>query len=187
MISEDRVDPDEPYILIEGPRWGDAEFYAKWLSAAANAERLWKKAQAEDPHFAEQIDRLQVVYSFDFGISATYFLGQLTKEFFTMAIRVDSEDGEFISVMVEMGFFVLTGERYQMVIPPQLDLSRVKKAALKLAQTEDADYVIHPELIVRAMPFREAKAWQRRLGEMDERQRLCDRRLLIEDWDGAPT
>ena len=26
------------------PRWGDAEFYGKWLLAAAKAEALWKEA-----------------------------------------------------------------------------------------------------------------------------------------------
>jgi hypothetical protein len=43
-------------------------------------------------------------------------------------------------MMVEMGFFVLTGERYQMVIPPRLNMDRVKMAALKLAETEDEEY-----------------------------------------------
>ena len=44
---------------------------------------------------------------------------------------------EFV-MMVEMGFFVLTGQRYQMAIPAQLNMDVVKKAALKFAQTEDS-------------------------------------------------
>ena len=30
----------EPCILVEGPRYGDADFYAKWLLARAKAEQL---------------------------------------------------------------------------------------------------------------------------------------------------
>ena len=44
-----RTNPEEfvmnvtkPYVLVEGPRWDDAEFYRRWLLAAGKAEALWK-------------------------------------------------------------------------------------------------------------------------------------------------
>jgi hypothetical protein len=37
MNLEKSVQKTEPYILIEGPRWGDAEFNGKWLLTAAKA------------------------------------------------------------------------------------------------------------------------------------------------------
>ena len=38
------VPETEPYILVEGPRWADAEFYGKWLLMATKAQALWEKA-----------------------------------------------------------------------------------------------------------------------------------------------
>ena len=29
----------DPYILVQGPAWGDAQFYGQWLQAAANGCR----------------------------------------------------------------------------------------------------------------------------------------------------
>ena len=34
----------DPYILVQGPAWGDAQFYGQWLQAAANAEAFWNKS-----------------------------------------------------------------------------------------------------------------------------------------------
>jgi hypothetical protein len=52
--------------------------------------------------------------------------------------------------MVEMGFFTLTGDRYQMTLPTKLDMDRVKQAHLKLAGTEDENW-IHPERRVMSL------------------------------------
>jgi len=59
-----------------------------------------------------------------------------------------------------MGFFVLTGRRYQMVVPTRMSLNKLKRAALRLADTEDDDYYLHPERILATMPYAEAKSWQ---------------------------
>jgi hypothetical protein len=85
-------------------------------------------------------------------------------------------------MMVEMGFFVLTGQRYQMVIPTQLIMAKVKRAALKLAQTEDEECYLHPEYLVATMPYAEAKAWQNRLREMGDDHRNADRLLLLDTY-----
>jgi hypothetical protein len=45
---------DRPCILIEGPRWGDAEFYGRWLLAAAATQRLFKEA-TKDQVFDDEI------------------------------------------------------------------------------------------------------------------------------------
>jgi hypothetical protein len=46
--EEDSI--QQPYILIEGPRWGDAQFCAEWLLSAAKANEFWRKA-LNDPNF----------------------------------------------------------------------------------------------------------------------------------------
>jgi len=78
-------------------------------------------------------------------------------------------------MMVEMGFFILTGERYQMVIPTKLNIGKVKRAVLKFARTEDEDGLLRPENLVATMPYAKAKAWQRRLRTMGESRRLAGR------------
>ena len=65
-----------------------------------------------------------------------------------------------------------------MVLPQNLDVERVKQAHLTLAETEDEDW-IHPERLIVAMPHAEATQFQRLLGEMNQDQRLADRRLLL--------
>ena len=83
-------------------------------------------------------------------------------------------------MMVSLGFFVLTGKRYQMTIPSRLNTAKIKDAALALARTEDPEYCLHPEDLITTMPVSEAKTWQQRLRAMDDSHRNADRQLLLE-------
>ena len=180
MNLEDPLHETEPYILIEGPRWGDAEFYGRWLLAAAKAEALWKEA-ISDPSFQKQIEVVKVLVIPDFSIAATVLLSKFEKNLFSTSVGLTSEEVDLfneIVMMVEMGFFVLTGDRYQMMIPTKLKIGKVKRAALMFAQTEDADG-LHPERLVATMPYARAEEWQRRLRQLDENQRCADRLLLL--------
>src|SRR5271165_1868948 len=60
-------------------------------------------------------------------------------------------------------------------------LSKVKKAALWLAETEDAEFWLHPERLLKCMSGGRAEEWQNRLGKMDECHRAADRDVLLED------
>jgi hypothetical protein len=165
----------EYLALVEGPRWADTEFYANWLLAAAKANELWTEA-LNNPRFSKRIDRLTIAYFPDFNIAATVLLSRLEKDLATLVVGLNCEAiPEEFAMMIGMGFFVLTGDRYQMVIPTQLTLGKVMKAALRLAKTEDDEYNLHPEYIITMMPYAEAKAWQSRLRGMDEthRQAVC--------------
>ena len=82
-------------------------------------------------------------------------------------------------MMVEMGFFVRTSERYQMMIPTSLNMKKVRAAMLKLAQTEDEQYYLHPEHLVVTMPYAQTKEWQARLHQMSQDHRCADRDLLL--------
>ena len=81
-------------------------------------------------------------------------------------------------LMAEMGFFVQTGKRYQMTVPEKLNTEIVKQAHLKLAGSEDDEW-IHPERFAVDLPYPQAKMYQRLLREMSEKQRLADRRALL--------
>jgi hypothetical protein len=88
-------------------------------------------------------------------------------------------------MMLALGFFRLTGQRYQMTIPPQLTLERVKEAALKVARTEDGENGLRPQDLVLTMPLSEARMWQARLRSMDQSQRRADRLLLLDQLGGS--
>jgi hypothetical protein len=169
---------NDPCVLIEGPKWADAKVYGNWLLAAAKAEALWKQA-LKDPVFAKKIERLLVCFMPDFSIGATIMLAHLTEEFVAFSLQLDSEEGDEFVMMAEMGFFALTGERYQMVIPKKLSVDVVKSAALKYARTEDAEYELHPEYLVVSMPKAKALRWQKRLLRMDANRRCVDRITLL--------
>jgi hypothetical protein len=179
MTAGNSACKSEPRILVEGPTWGDAEFYGQWLLSAAKANRLLQQAKRDDPEFRRAIDTLEMCQCLDFGITGTVFVSKLAdKEFDTFVIDPSSADIIEFVLMVEMGFFVLTGDRYQMALPPDLDMDGVKQAHLKLAETEDKDW-IHPEQLIVDMPYSKAEQYQRLLRNMNQDQRLADRRALL--------
>jgi hypothetical protein len=166
--------------LVEGPKWADTKFYGNWLLAAAKANELWTEA-LENPRFSKRVDRLTIAYLPDFNIGATVMLSRLERNLASFVVELNGEEEpEEFAMMIGMGFFVLTGQRYQMVIPTRLTLRKVMKAALRLAKTEDEEYFLHPESIITTMPCAQAKAWQSRLRQMDEVHRVADRLLLLE-------
>ena len=169
---------NDPYVLIEGPEWADAKVYGNWLLAAARAEALWKQAR-KDPVFAKKIERLTVSCIPEFSIGATVMLAHLTGDLVAFSLQLNSEDGDVFVMMAEMGFFALTGERYQLVIPKKLSVDVVKSAALKYARTEDAEYELHPEYLTVSMPKAKALRWQKRLLRMDQNRRCADRIKLL--------
>jgi hypothetical protein len=136
----------------------------------------------KNPNFQKQVDRLCILAYPDFGIGATVLLSRFEKNFASIIVSLNEEDQTLVeefAMMAGMGFFVLTGERYQMVIPPQLNMKRVKMTALRLAETEDEDCFLHPEYLVASVPYSQAKEWQARLRHMDEDRRCADRNLLL--------
>jgi hypothetical protein len=178
MYSAPPPRSDDPCILVEGPRWGDAEFFGRWLLAAVDASKLWHEA-VRDPLFKKQIERLEVVYHLDFGTAALAMLLELREHFVAFTLPLDSEEGELFAMMAELGFFALTGDRYQMVIPTLADIGELKEALLRFAKTEDEEYALHPEHLITTMPFASAIAWQSRLLAMDEQCRSADRTILL--------
>jgi hypothetical protein len=166
-------------ILVEGPAWGDADFYGRWLQLAAIVNDLLQKAKQDDAEFREAIDTLELLQCLDYGIMATVFLSLFDKRFHTFVIDIErSTDFSDFALMAEMGFFTLTGERYQMTLPTNLCMDEVKQAHLKLAATDDEEW-IHPERMIVSMPWSQAKRYQRLLSKMDQAQRLADRRALL--------
>ena len=122
MSEGETIDELEPCILVEGPRWADIKFYARWLLAVARADEFWKKA-IKDPVFKKQVDRLLVDTIPDFRIGATVMLSRLEKNSASFVVQINNEDEgvEFV-MLAEMGLFIRTGQRYQMVVPTRLNM-----------------------------------------------------------------
>jgi hypothetical protein len=150
------------YALIEGPAWGDAQFYGEWLLAGAKAEAYWKEAFI-DQHFKQQIDRICVAYIPDFAIAASIMIMQLKEYRTRFLIELNSEDGDDFVMMAEMGFFARRNNLYQMTLPSSLTLEKVKAAIVTFAKTEDAEFALHPEYLVTSIPLSQARTLQNRL------------------------
>jgi hypothetical protein len=157
LETASHIDGDSRCILIESPKWGDAAFCGKWLSAAAHAETLWREAR-KDPEFDNQVERVCVAFIPDFGIAASVMLRRLLNNRTTLLLNLDSETGEECVMMVRMGLFASFNERYRMSIPSDLSQSKVKGATLTYAETEDEEYALHPESLVNTMSFSKARA-----------------------------
>jgi hypothetical protein len=147
LTSSDGKNEDRPCVLVEGPCWGDAEFYGQWLLAAAKAKELLQTTKKRDAEFYAAIATLEMMQDLDFGIMATVFVSRLAVEFDTFIIDAASSDLLDFVLMAEMGFFTRTGDRYQMTLPTSLEMGQIKRAHLKLARTEDDNW-IHPEQLL---------------------------------------
>ena len=151
----------DPYILVQGPAWGDAQFYGEWLLAAARAE-AYRKESCADENFKRLMDRVCVAHVPDFGIAATVMIMQLKDYRTTFLIELDSIDGDDFAMMAEMGFFAHRNPSYQMTLPYLLTSEKVKAAIFRYAKTEDDEFMLHPEYLVTAMPLSEATTPQYR-------------------------
>ena len=170
------------WVLAEGPSPGDAEFANQWLQSAIEADRLLQAYFSENRDFQVRISRLEVACLIEFAPAAMAFVGMwLRQENAFLLDLLDSEWAEIFSVMVGVGFFTLTGERYQITIPKHLRVERMKDTLLRLAATEDAEYCLHPEQLLTTMTWRQAFAWKQRLDKMEWQQRLADRDALLAD------
>ena len=167
------------YVLVEVPPWTETKYFALWLTKACEATDLLREVR-KDAAFWKTVDRLECVYGYDFDFGALRMITSLFKHPSSVIVQADDEsEGEQFAVMAQIGFFELTGKRYQMVIPQSLDICALKNALKRLAATEDSDFYLHPEDLIVTTDFREAKAWQRRLESMPNSSRQADRLLLL--------
>jgi hypothetical protein len=169
------------WVLVEGPSIGDADFTLAWLMAAIEADKALEAYLQKNPEFRERLRRLEIVTLIEFAPCAMAFVRMWLEEKGVFGIDVfDSEDAELFSVMAAAGFFIRTGERYQMTIPQRVNLVAIRDALLRLAETEDKDGFVHPERLLVTITRKEAESWKHRLMAMDWQQRLADREVLLD-------
>ena len=107
-------------VLTEGPCASDAEFAGQWIQSANEADRLLQAYFENNPSFRPKIARLEIDHDFELAKSTMFFVKLWLSEVDTFYLHLlDSEWGEVFFVMTSIGFFTLTGDRYQMteVVP----------------------------------------------------------------------
>jgi hypothetical protein len=128
----------------------------------------------------------------DLGVGAIFFLAGIKKHCCIVSLRRADDMVEF-PIMVEfvllaaLGFFTVAGDRYLMTLPAQdLDIDVLRVAASKICETEDEEYMLHPERFIIAMPRLHAEQWKGRLWAMNQEQRYADRVVFLENWATPP-
>jgi hypothetical protein len=156
----------DPCALIEGAGFGEADFYGRWLIAAAEAESIWKIIQREEQFFGLTWGDIP-----DLGLGAIYILSRIKHDYCIVSLRPTQEMVEWpimleFVLMVELGLLTLTGTHYQITIPPRGPNSdEVRAAALKLSKTGDENSTAYPERFITAMTRFEAERWRRQTND----------------------
>lgn len=176
----DQDAPKQHWVLVEGPAPGDAHFLGRWLLAAAEADKLLQEQFEQDPSFKLTISRIVLLYAFAFSPTATKCIELLMKDLTSFSLSVFDLWGDVFAVMAEIGFFLRTGDRYQMTIPKTVTHAKIKAALLGLIKTEDEDHILHPEHLVRCLDQREIRDWRLRLDRLPWTHRVADRNILLD-------
>jgi hypothetical protein len=174
-----------PWILVEGPGPGDAEFLGRWLLAAVEADQTLEVQFKRNTALKDQISRVEIVYHVRFSSGATRFIELLMRNLTSFTLSIGDEWSELFAIMAGVGFFRLTGERYQMTIPEEISGSTIEAVLLELAATEDSEYYLHPERLVYCVSKDHAQSWCSRLERLSWMQRVADRNILLDEADVA--
>jgi hypothetical protein len=168
------------HVVIEGPSCGDAQFISRWLNVATECDRLLQQHFTGSPEFRKSIFRLEIEYLIEFAPAAAAFIRKWLKDrqSFHLNLR-NSPWAEIFTVMVGIGFFTRTGRHYHMTVPHPIELDRVTDSLLQFAETEDAEYYLHPERHLVAMTGYQAKGLRQSLRGRGEKMRLEDREKLL--------
>ena len=80
--------------------------------------------------------------------------------------------------MMFAGFFVQTGDRYQMTIPGVIDIRKVHDQLSDWLKRMDQEN-LNPQDLFATLTERDAKSWEARLMHMDGAARVADRAILL--------
>ena len=165
------------------------DFTIGWLEAARKAGLLWHDHAWENPEADELWDKLCSFNSLyeppdhrpdlDFGAAAMAFVGKWLKNRASFVLNVSgSLWPENFCLMMFAGFFVQTGDRYQMTIPGVIDIRKVHDRLSDWLKRMDQEN-LNPKDIFVTLTERDAKSWEARLRHMDVAARVADRAILL--------
>jgi hypothetical protein len=164
------------WILVEGPAVSDARFAIDWLQAALDADRILEQLFEQHPDFRKCIPRREI----GFATSALAFMGMWLEGegVFSISLVRDCRANIF-SMMAGLGFFTLTGGRYQLTMPVDLKVEKIVDAMRSLSATEDEEGSFYPHRLLVTMSLPETDNWKEKLTSMKLQERLADRDALL--------
>lgn len=145
-----------PFVVVRCPSHTDAGFASRWLTAAVDADRILATLRNANSEFELAIGRLGLITPTEFSWPAMEVTHFWLKSGFAFALDLGSEMHEAFAYMAGAGFFARTDEHYRMTIPDPLTPETIARALLQLAETEDEDDDLHPELLLTKMTQEEA-------------------------------
>jgi hypothetical protein len=186
MSLSDLIDENEPCVIVQGPSWdrtasllprmtaegqtrdtwASADFYGKWLLAAAKADAVWQKVKAE-PRYEKQLERLPKDYLPAFGPTSFWLVSKLANNAFTAIFSMKGKEEElrgWFLTMRHIDFFVFSAGYYEMRVPHRLSMAGIKNAVLAgTVRMNDWKLCRRPEYSSPTMSFAEATGLQIRL------------------------
>jgi hypothetical protein len=158
--SSDFESEESRYVVVRGPDRASSDFFGPWLCEADKAENLWRELQQDKSLTGSTI----CVYQYpDFGLTAPEMIMKLSKDSDYFLVDLDDFEGWDFTMMLKMGFFEECGQHYQMKIPTDLTLKRVEESVRALVKTQDDEFYIHPEFIVKPMQRSAAQEYRARM------------------------
>ena len=147
-----------PFVVVQCPPYGDAEFASRWLASAADADRMLTSHRNANPDFVTATEGLGLITAVHFSSAALAFVSywQGSWPAFTLNLQ-KSEWYEAFAYLAGTGFFTRTGHYYQMTQPPALTSEAIAQALVRLAETEDENDYLNPEWLLTTMSENDAR------------------------------
>src|SRR5688572_14851743 len=140
--------PEAHHIVMAMPPQPDCRLVGSWLLKVAEAGDLLEAKWADDPayiqslcHFSIVLEAaaLEIVSALRFDNDDRPFHGYEKNH--VMAVELGFDDtGDFdveFAILVELGFFVLVDDHYQMAIPGLLTLEHMTMVLSKVRSSQD--------------------------------------------------
>jgi hypothetical protein len=167
-MRRQREDMKQRNILVEGPWNRDGRFAVAWLSAAIELDQKWNGGWKHGLKIT-----LFTFESFAMEFAERWLAG---KGVFSANLH-EGGISETLLLMIELGFFTLTENRYQMTLPGAITKADVRRALFRLIEIQDERACL--ENLFVTLSESEAEGRMNRLSSMDLTERLADRDLLL--------
>jgi hypothetical protein len=169
----------EAMVLVEGPEWCDVGFIVQWLQAAIDADLVMETYIVDRREGCEEGYTLADAYLLEFAAPAARLAGECLMKKGIFAVNLlSSPYSKMFCVMVKLGFFTLTGARYQMTLPKTLEGSLIAEELQRVIQKES---VIdpRPEKFVQVQKRKAVTAMRKKLRGIGDVERLERRMALL--------
>ena len=147
-----------PFVVVQCPPYGDAEFASRWLASAADADRILTSHRSANPDFVTATEGLGLITAVEFSSAAMAFISywqdswpafsfNLSKVRMVRSLRIHGRNR----------LFHTDRSHYQMTQPPALTSETIAQALLRLAATEDENDYLNPEWLLATMTEEDAR------------------------------